>query len=124
MFFPLSLSTLIPLLSLVSLQVRLLSCLNLTSVSAAYEVYVRRAYRAYTLLSLDYEEGDGEDEAPSAVTWRFKLGRSNSPPVTPAITPKTDPFTYVETIYPLTRLKSTFYPGRSNAPAQSAILPT
>ncbi|KAF8329498.1 acetyl CoA carboxylase [Cantharellus anzutake] len=59
---------------------------------AAYEVYVRRAYRAYTLLSLDYEEGDGEDEAPSAITWRFKLGQSNSPPVTPAITPKTSPF--------------------------------
>ncbi|KAF9515737.1 hypothetical protein BS47DRAFT_1371957 [Hydnum rufescens UP504] len=61
---------------------------------AAYEVYVRRAYRAYTLLSLDYEEGDGDEDGdlPSAVTWRFKLGQSSSPPVTPAITPKSSQF--------------------------------
>ena len=52
---------------------------------AAFEVYVRRAYRAYTLLSLDYEEGDTLDDgdAPPAVTWRFNLGRSHSPPSTP-----------------------------------------
>ncbi|KAI6126082.1 acetyl-CoA carboxylase [Pisolithus croceorrhizus] len=39
-------------------------------------VYVRRAYRAYSLLSIDYEEGDGLDDgdAPTAVTWRFNLG--------------------------------------------------
>ncbi|KAI0046521.1 acetyl CoA carboxylase [Auriscalpium vulgare] len=54
---------------------------------AAFEVYVRRAYRAYTLLSIDYEEGDGSDdgEAPSIVTWRFNLGQTHSPPQTPHI---------------------------------------
>ncbi|EDR14651.1 ACC1, acetyl-CoA carboxylase, cytosolic [Laccaria bicolor S238N-H82] len=48
---------------------------------AALEVYVRRAYKAYTLLSIDYEEG----EVPTAVTWRFNLGRSHSPPSTPRL---------------------------------------
>ena len=53
--------------------------------AAAFEVYVRRAYRAYTLLSIDYEEGDTLDdgEAPTAVIWRFNLGQSHSPPATP-----------------------------------------
>jgi hypothetical protein len=48
---------------------------------------VRRAYRAYTLLSIDYEEGDGTDdgEAPGIVTWRFNLGQSHSPPQTPRL---------------------------------------
>lgn len=54
---------------------------------AAFEVYVRRAYRAYTLLSIDYEEGDTLDDGdvPSIVTWRFNLGQSHSPPSTPRI---------------------------------------
>ncbi|KAF8141976.1 acetyl-CoA carboxylase [Boletus edulis] len=54
---------------------------------AAFEVYVRRAYRAYSLLSIDYEEVDGPDdgELPSALTWRFNLGRSHSPPATPSL---------------------------------------
>ncbi|KAI9509668.1 acetyl CoA carboxylase [Russula earlei] len=54
---------------------------------AAFEVYVRRAYRAYNLLSIDYEEGDGTDdgEVPSIVTWRFNLGQSHSPPQTPRL---------------------------------------
>lgn len=57
----------------------------LTDFSAAFEVYVRRAYRAYTLLSIDYEEGDTLDdgEAPNIITWRFNLGQSHSPPSTP-----------------------------------------
>lgn len=52
---------------------------------AALEVYIRRAYRAYSLLSIDYEEGDGlgDGDLPTAVTWRFNLGRSHSPPETP-----------------------------------------
>lgn len=55
--------------------------------SAALEVYVRRAYRAYALLSIDHEEGDGleDGDAPHIVTWRFKLGQSNSPPSTPRL---------------------------------------
>ncbi|KAI0796098.1 acetyl CoA carboxylase [Abortiporus biennis] len=52
---------------------------------AALEVYVRRAYKAYSLLALDFEEGDGmeDGDAPNVVTWRFNLGSSNSPPSTP-----------------------------------------
>ncbi|KAF8636390.1 hypothetical protein AX17_003572 [Amanita inopinata Kibby_2008] len=55
---------------------------------AAFEVYVRRAYRAYTLLSIDYEEGDTLDdgEVPDILTWRFNLGQSHSPPSTPRFT--------------------------------------
>jgi acetyl-CoA carboxylase/biotin carboxylase 1 len=54
---------------------------------AAFEVYIRRAYKAYTLLSIDYDEGDVLDdgETPSIVTWRFNLGQSHSPPATPRI---------------------------------------
>ena len=64
---------------------------------AAFEVYVRRAYRAYTLLSIDYEEGDGTDdgEASSIVTWRFNLGQSRSPPQTPRL----DKLRYTYDIY-------------------------
>ncbi|KAI0321613.1 acetyl CoA carboxylase [Amylostereum chailletii] len=52
---------------------------------AAFEVYVRRGYRAYSLLSIDYEEGDGDDDgdSPSALTWQFTIGKSHSPPQTP-----------------------------------------
>ena len=55
--------------------------------SAALEVYVRRAYKAYNLLSVDYEEGDGLDDgdAPHAVTWRFKLGQAYAAPETPTL---------------------------------------
>lgn len=62
-------------------------CYFLILSEAAFEVYVRRAYRAYTLLSIDYEEGDGTDdgEAASIVTWRFNLGQSRSPPQTPRL---------------------------------------
>ncbi|PCH36265.1 acetyl CoA carboxylase [Wolfiporia cocos MD-104 SS10] len=55
--------------------------------SAALEVYIRRGYRAYSLLSVDYEEGDGLDDgdAPHIVTWRFNLPQSHSPPTTPSL---------------------------------------
>jgi acetyl-CoA carboxylase/biotin carboxylase 1 len=38
-------------------------------------------------MSIDYEEGDTLDdgEVPTAVTWRFNLGQSHSPPDTPHI---------------------------------------
>ncbi|KAG7093554.1 hypothetical protein E1B28_007224 [Marasmius oreades] len=55
-------------------------------VYAAFEVYIRRAYKAYTLLSIDYEESGSRDEGPSVATWRFSVGQSNSPPSTPRIT--------------------------------------
>ncbi|KJA28198.1 hypothetical protein HYPSUDRAFT_129635 [Hypholoma sublateritium FD-334 SS-4] len=52
---------------------------------SAFEVYIRRAYKAYSLLSIDYEEGDTVDdgEVPTVVTWRFNLGHTHSPPDTP-----------------------------------------
>lgn len=48
-------------------------------------MYIRRAYKAYSLLSIDYEDGDTLDdgEVPPVVTWRFNLGQSHSPPDTP-----------------------------------------
>ncbi|KAK7060862.1 acetyl-coenzyme-A carboxylase [Paramarasmius palmivorus] len=54
---------------------------------AAFEVYIRRAYKAYTLLSVDHEDAITLDdgETPVVVTWRFSLGQSNSPPSTPRI---------------------------------------
>ncbi|CAE6428799.1 unnamed protein product [Rhizoctonia solani] len=54
---------------------------------ASMDVYVRRAYRAYNLISVDYEEGDDLDDgdAPNIVSWRFKLGQSSSPPSTPRL---------------------------------------
>lgn len=54
---------------------------------AALAVYVRRAYRAYTLLTINFEEGDGMDDgdAPHIVTWDFKIGQSHSPPSTPRL---------------------------------------
>jgi len=60
-------------------------CLNKSL--AAFDVYVRRSYRAYSLLSVDYEEGDGLDdgEEPNAVVWRFNLGQTREPPATPQI---------------------------------------
>lgn len=65
----------------------MLSVLHPLSISvAAFEVYVRRSYRAYALLSIDYDEGDGFEDGETAVTWRFNLGRSHSPPATPKVT--------------------------------------
>ncbi|TCD69094.1 acetyl-coenzyme-A carboxylase [Steccherinum ochraceum] len=60
---------------------------------AALEVYVRRAYKAYSLMSLDYEEGDGADDgdSPHVLTWRFNLGQSHSPPSTPTLGRLNDP---------------------------------
>ncbi|KAJ7066657.1 acetyl-CoA carboxylase [Mycena amicta] len=54
---------------------------------ASFEVYIRRAYRVYNLLSIDYEEGDTLDDGdvPTVVNWRFNLGRSHSPPATPSL---------------------------------------
>lgn len=56
-------------------------------------MYVRRGYRMYSLLSIDYEEGDGSDdgEEPTVLTWRFTIGKSHSPPQTPRM----DRFGYV-----------------------------
>lgn len=59
----------------------------LTCMPAALETYVRRAYRAYTIDMVDYEEGDQMDdgEAPNILTWQFRLGSSNPPPSTPSL---------------------------------------
>ena len=51
---------------------------------AALEVYVRRAYRVYNVMHLDYEAGQRGGE-PHIITWRFKLGSTSTEPVTPRI---------------------------------------
>jgi acetyl-CoA carboxylase/biotin carboxylase 1 len=50
---------------------------------SALEVYVRRAYRAYNLIGVDYEEGDSGEGEPLAITWTFKMQKTGSPPPTP-----------------------------------------
>ena len=51
---------------------------------AALEVYVRRAYRVYNVMHLDYEPGTQEE--PHIVTWRFKLGgKTAEQPITPRV---------------------------------------
>lgn len=53
------------------------------------EVYIRRSYRAYSLLSIDYEEGDGMDdgEGPNVAIWHFNRANTHSPPSTPLLGP-------------------------------------
>lgn len=51
--------------------------------SAALEVYVRRAYKAYNLLNVDYQERDAADEEPLAIQWSFQVQQTTSPPPTP-----------------------------------------
>ncbi|WWD21283.1 hypothetical protein CI109_105767 [Kwoniella shandongensis] len=50
---------------------------------AALEVYVRRAYRVYNVLHLDYEAG--ENGEPHIITWRFKLGTPQPESQTPRV---------------------------------------
>ncbi|KAL7421005.1 acetyl-coenzyme-A carboxylase [Cryptotrichosporon argae] len=52
-------------------------------VLAALEVYVRRAYRVYNVVNLDYEAG--ENGEPHIVTWRFKLGGKKYESITPRV---------------------------------------
>lgn len=51
---------------------------------AALEVYVRRAYRVYNVLHLDYEPA-GKNGGAHIVTWRFKLSSPSAEPVTPRV---------------------------------------
>ncbi|TIA89702.1 hypothetical protein E3P79_02793 [Wallemia ichthyophaga] len=51
---------------------------------AALQVYVSRAYRAYTVLGVDYHPSE-EVDAPHIVTWRFRLGQSPDAPQTPRV---------------------------------------
>jgi acetyl-CoA carboxylase / biotin carboxylase 1 len=43
---------------------------------AALEVYVRRSYRAYSVLGVDYHE---ESDAPTFLTWKFQLRALTTP---------------------------------------------
>lgn len=43
---------------------------------AALEVYVRRSYRAYSVLAVNYHE---ESDAPTFLTWKFKLRALTTP---------------------------------------------
>lgn len=50
---------------------------------AALETYVRRAYKAYQVLGMDYQEQDLADDEPLAISWSFRLTQTASPPPTP-----------------------------------------
>ena len=50
----------------------------------ALQVYISRAYRAYTVLHVDYHPSE-ETDAPHVVTWRFRLGQSPDAPQTPRV---------------------------------------
>ena len=50
---------------------------------AALETYIRRAYKAYHLLGIDYQEEDLADDEPLALTWSFRHQATASPPPTP-----------------------------------------
>ena len=50
---------------------------------AALEVYVRRAYKAYNLLGIEYQEQDLQDDEPLALFWSFRVQQTSSPPPTP-----------------------------------------
>jgi acetyl-CoA carboxylase/biotin carboxylase 1 len=55
---------------------------------AALEIYVRRAYKSYSLVNLDHIEGDLSESEPAAITWTFRMrkaGGSTSQPVTPSV---------------------------------------
>ncbi|KAH8832774.1 acetyl CoA carboxylase [Flagelloscypha sp. PMI_526] len=73
---------------------------------AALEVYIRRAYRAYNILSIDYEDGEFADDGENShiVTWRFNLGKSPSPPSTPLSATPRDSFQRQGSISDLTYL--------------------
>ncbi|KAI9623844.1 hypothetical protein H4Q26_017120 [Puccinia striiformis f. sp. tritici PST-130] len=50
---------------------------------AALEVYVRRAYRSYSIVNFEYEEGDVNENEPVMVSWLFRIRKGASPPSTP-----------------------------------------
>ncbi|KAK4046075.1 acetyl-coenzyme-A carboxylase [Microbotryomycetes sp. JL201] len=52
---------------------------------AALETYVRRAYKSYNLINLDYVEADEAENEPSTITWTFRMRKasSESTPATP-----------------------------------------
>jgi acetyl-CoA carboxylase/biotin carboxylase 1 len=51
---------------------------------AAIEVYIRRAYRVYNVMHLDYEPGSQGGD-PHVLTWRFKFGGRTMEPITPRV---------------------------------------
>ncbi|TYJ57681.1 hypothetical protein B9479_001535 [Cryptococcus floricola] len=72
---------------------------------AALEVYVRRAYRVYNVLNLDYEPGEKGGD-PHIVTWRFKLGGNQDEPRTPRVDSTKD-FTRIASMSDLSYVVST-----------------
>jgi len=68
-------------------------------------VYVRRAYRVYNLMHLDYEEGkQGGD--PHIVTWRFKMSGQTAEPNTPRVDSSRD-FTRIASMSDLSYVVNT-----------------
>jgi acetyl-CoA carboxylase/biotin carboxylase 1 len=53
-------------------------------VLAALEVYIRRAYRVYNVLHLDYEP-EGPNSDANIITWRFKMGGPGLESATPRV---------------------------------------
>jgi len=53
-------------------------------VLAALEVYVRRAYRVYNIMALEYDVAEHPGQQ-NVVTWRFKLGKPSSEASTPRV---------------------------------------
>ncbi|GMK57121.1 hypothetical protein CspeluHIS016_0309610 [Cutaneotrichosporon spelunceum] len=53
-------------------------------VLAALEVYIRRAYRVYNLMHLDYQPST-ESGGPNIVTWKFKFGGAGLEAGTPRV---------------------------------------
>lgn len=45
---------------------------------AALEVYVRRAYKSYSVKSLDHHEADLSEDEPATITWTFNMRKSST----------------------------------------------
>ncbi|CAH7671288.1 acetyl-CoA carboxylase [Phakopsora pachyrhizi] len=80
---------------------------------AALEVYVRRAYRSYSIVNLEHEEGDPSEDEPLIVSWLFRIRTGGSPPSTPRRGPTGRLASYSDLSYVVNRLQDE--PMRSGA---------
>lgn len=97
---------------------------------AALEVYIRRAYRAYSLKSIDYQI---DAEPPFLLSWDFLLRRvghsefgmpvSNSIPSTPGTPRDGNPFRRISSVSDLTYLNDRNAQGEDGVIRKGAIVP-
>lgn len=97
---------------------------------AALEVYIRRAYRAYSLKSIDYQT---DAEPPFILSWDFLLRRvghsefgmpvSNSFPSTPATPRDGNPFKRISSVSDLTYLNNKDLQGEEGVIRKGAVVP-